>query len=275
MLMRGAAPALTGVIWPRADRMPTAQPGSAQSGRPPAAGPPAVHTSPDRALWPLALLAGLLPLVATLVAFRLSVHEGLVPACNPFIEGCVSISRAARHDLPNILFRALMLPAAVLQALCWLLCPGWLRSLGAAPDRLQRVLPVLGVAAGVFLVLYGTFLGTEGEGYRWMRRHGVAWYFGLTCIGMLIVSERMHQLLRRSGRERAIARALLALCAALPLLGTVHVLLPLWWTEASARNAIQNITEWWAGAIFTAFFGVLAWAWRRTGFGLRLHSRGA
>jgi hypothetical protein len=98
-------------------------------------------TSVDRALWPLALLAGLLPLVATAIAYLLSIRMGLVPECNPFFEGCVSISRAARHDLPNILFRALLLPAAVLQAMCWLLCPGWLRTLGAAPSRWLRALP--------------------------------------------------------------------------------------------------------------------------------------
>jgi len=37
------------------------------------------------------------------------------PACNPYLEGCVSISRAARHGLPNHLFKALVLPAAALQ----------------------------------------------------------------------------------------------------------------------------------------------------------------
>jgi len=132
---------------------------------------------------------------------------------------------------------------------------------------------VLGVAAGVFLVLYGTFLGTDGEGYRWMRRNGVALYFGLTCIGMLVVSDRMHRQLRRSGRGRGVTRALLTLCAGLPLLGCAHVLLPLWWSAASARDAIQNITEWWGGAIFTAFFFVLAWAWRSTGFGAQLRGR--
>src|SRR6187551_3232532 len=57
-------------------------------------------TSADRALWPLPLLAGLLPLIATVVAYLMSIRLGLVPECNPFLEGCVSISRAARHDLP-------------------------------------------------------------------------------------------------------------------------------------------------------------------------------
>jgi len=76
---------------------------------------------PGVALWPLALVAGLLPAVAALLALALALQAGLVPACNPFVDGCVSISRAARHGLPNHVFRALVLPAAVLQALAWLL----------------------------------------------------------------------------------------------------------------------------------------------------------
>ena len=116
-------------------------------------------TSVDRALWPLALLAGLLPLVATAIAYFMSTRMGLVPECNPFFEGCVSISRAARHDLPNILFRALLLP----------------------------------------------------------------------------------------------------------LLGLANVFLPLWWPGPAFKDAVENITEWWGGAIFTAFFLLLACAWRSTG----------
>jgi len=228
-------------------------------------------TSADRALWPLPLLAGLLPLIATVVAYLMSIRLGLVPECNPFLEGCVSISRAARHDLPNLLFRALVLPAAVLQAICWVLCPDWLRTLDATPDRFQRALPALGVVAGVFLVLYGTFLGTEGEGYRWMRRNGVAFYFGLTCIGMLIVSDQIQRRLIGNWLERNLA---LALCAMLPLLGLAYVFLPLWWPAPLTKDALENITEWWGGAIFTAFFAILAWAWRRTGFTLRLGRRG-
>src|SRR4051794_3390233 len=122
--------------------------------------------------WPLPLLAGLLPLVGTVLAYSLSVRLGIVEACNPFLDGCTSISRAARHDLPNYLFRALVLPAAALQAISWLLCAAWLREVGAGATWKLRTLPLLGLAAAVFLVLYGTFLGTEGQAYRWMRRYG-------------------------------------------------------------------------------------------------------
>lgn len=231
--------------------------------------------SPTVALWWLALLAALLPLAAAAIAFRLSLGLGLIPDCNPFIDGCVSISRAARHGLPNILFRGLVLPAAVLQAACWLLCPAWLRSLGAAPDRLQRAVPWLGVGAALCLVLYGTFLGTEGEGYRWMRRYGVALYFGFTCIGMLVVSDAMRRLVCADRRQRRITQALLAVCSALPLLGLAHVLLPLAAPAEALRDAVQNVTEWWGGAVFTLFFAVLAWAWRATGFSASLETKNA
>ena len=220
--------------------------------------------------WPLPLLAGVLPLVATLAAYTLAVRLGLVEACNPFVDGCVSISRAARHDLPNHTFRALMLPAAALQALCWLLCGAWLRTLGAAPTRKLRALPWLGVAAALFLVLYGTFLGTEGEAYRWARRYGVVFYFGGTCIAMLIVSGAAHGPALLAPR---LARVLLAPCMALPLLGLANAVAPLLYVDES-QAVLQNSTEWWGGLIFTLFFVALAWLWRVTRFEIRFAMRG-
>jgi hypothetical protein len=216
--------------------------------------------------WPLPLLAGLLPLIATVAAYTLSVRLGLIEGCNPFIDGCISISRAARQGLPNHLFRALLLPAAALQALCWLLCGAWLRTLGAAPARKLRALPWVGTAAALFLVLYGAFLGTDGEAYRWMRRYGVMLYFGGTCIAMLIVSGASRGL---APRARRVAAALLVLCMALPLLGLANAFAPLFHADAETRAALQNSTEWWGGLIFTLFFVAIAWLWRATGFEIR------
>ena len=226
----------------------------------------------SRALWPLPLAAAALPVLAVTLAYPLSIELQLVPACNPLFDGCVSISRAGRHGLPNILFRALLLPAAVLQIACWLLCPAWLRSVEAPPARGQRLLPWLGAIAGTCLIFYGTFLGTDGAGYRAMRRYGTAFYFGLTCIGMLIVSGEMRRIARAGRLPRRVAGALVALCCALPLLGLVHVLVPLALPAPGTKDALENITEWWSGAIFTAFFGALTWAWRATGFGARFDS---
>jgi hypothetical protein len=213
--------------------------------------------------WPLAFIAGALPFLATLIAYALSVRLALIEPCNPFLDGCTSISRAARHALPNHLFRALLLPAAVLQGLSWLLCTAWLRELGAAPTRKLRALPWLGLAAALFLVLYGTFLGTEGTAYRWMRRYGVVVYFGATCIAMLIASGAAHAV---ATHARGVGRTLPALCIALPLLGLVNSLAPWFGLHADTIDALQNSTEWWAGLVFTLFFCALAWMWRADGF---------
>jgi hypothetical protein len=233
----------------------------------------AAGTARGRPLWPLALVAALLPLAATAIAYPLSIRLELAPLCNPFVDGCVSISRAGRHGLPNIVFRGLVLPAAVLQALCWIVCPAWLRTIGAPRDGLQRSLPALGIVAGAMLALYATFLGTEGEGYRWMRRYGVFFYFGLTAIGALVVSDQMLRRLRGDARTRSTALAVAAPCMLLPLLGLAHVLLPLGWSPAE-KNALENVTEWWGGAILTSFFLGLAWAWRKTRFRAELQSGG-
>jgi hypothetical protein len=217
------------------------------------------------ATWPLALLAGMLPLVGTVLAFGLSSKLGLIDACNPFVDGCVSISRAARHGLPNHVFRAFILPAAALQALCWLLCRVWLEAEGAARSRSVRALPWVGLVAALFLVLYGTFLGTEGEVYRWMRRYGVVVYFGATSVAMLLATGAL-----RSSRWRTspLVRALYGLCAALPLLGLANSLLPLALPGAAARDVVNNVTEWWGGLIFVLCFFALAGLWGRARFEL-------
>lgn len=219
------------------------------------------------ALWPLALAAGLLPAVAALLAYAIALHEGLAPACNPFVEGCVSISRAARHGLANHVFRALVLPAAVLQALTWLLQA---RALAlAAPPASRRsaaALAVLGVAAGVALVLYGSFLGTEGQAYRWLRRYGTVVYFGGTCLAMLLLGRALQRLHARGALHfaRGPERMLLGLFGAIVLLGLGNTLGAAWADDA-LRDRIENATEWWGSLGLTLAFMVLAWLWRRWG----------
>jgi hypothetical protein len=217
--------------------------------------------------WILPLVAGLLPAVATALAFRISAAEGSIPACNPFIDGCVSVSRAARHGLANDVFRALVLPAAVLQGVTWLLCVPWLRGLRASGRSLEW-LPWLGVAAGAFLALYATFLGTEGDAYRWMRRYGIVGYFGGTFLCMLITGGQLRQM-AIGGRLRLAARpdlALLALLGIILLMGLANVFVPPFLGDDAFKNRLENVLEWHAGILYAIYFAVLAWLWRRKAF---------
>jgi hypothetical protein len=40
-----------------------------------------------------------------------------------------------------------------------------------------------------------------------------------------------------------------------------------------AKDVVQNVTEWWGGAIFVVVFGVLAAIWRHSGLRLQLVPR--
>jgi hypothetical protein len=220
-------------------------------------------------LWPLPLVAGLLPLLATAIAATISMQQGLVPACNPFVDGCTSISRAARHGLANHVFRALMLPAAVLQAITWLLLARWLRAVaeGAEPaPKLPglRWLAGLGLAAGIALVTYGAFLGTEGAAYRLLRQYGTVVYFGFTCLAMVIAGGCIQRLI--AARQLPLAahtgHTLMGLAAVLVSLGVLNAAMaPLLGPEGKLR--MENVTEWWGALIFVVVFCILAFlAWR-------------
>ena len=227
-------------------------------------------------LWPLPLVAGLLPAVATLTAWALSMHLGLVPACNPFIDGCISISRAARHDLPNHVFRTLVLPAALLQALTWWLAARWLRDLpGAAAMRGLAALPLLGATAGLALVLYGSFLGTDGPIYRALRQYGTVVYFGFTCLCLLIAGGAVQRAVAAGALALAPAlrHAMVALSVGLVMLGLGNALVGAA-ADGELKYRVENLTEWWGALIFVLGFVALAAMWRRCRLQLTLHDGG-
>jgi len=137
-----------------------------------------------------------------------------------------------------------------------------------------RVLPWLGVLAGAFLVLYGTFLGTEGQAYRWMRRFGVIFYFGFTYLCMLIASGALWRL-SHSGTialPARLDRLLVALCVVTLAIGLVQVFAPPILDSPELKNRLENLLEWYAALAFTLFFVALAWVWRHARFSARLGS---
>jgi hypothetical protein len=234
-----------------------------------------MHGTPGPiALWPLALLAGLLPMAAALSAMLMSMQQGLVPACNPFTEGCVSVSRAARHGLPNLVFQALMVPGATLQALVWCLAARWLQQPGHAHgERGVSLLMPLGVVAGMALVVYATFLGTEGPVYRWLRQYGTVVYFGFTCLCLLLLGRAV--LARHAASALMLprwqGRAVMAMAVALPLLGVGNAIVAAAFDDAF-KARVENLTEWWGSLIFVLGFFLISAMWHRAGVAMHLTS---
>jgi hypothetical protein len=211
-------------------------------------------------LWPLPLLCAALPFVAAHLAWWLSLADGLIPACNPYLDGCVSISRAARHGLGNHVFRMAMLPAATLQALCWLAAAGWLRRRWGVASH---ALPWLGLVAAAFLALYATFLGTEGEAYRLLRSYGVKLYFGASYLALLVLLRAMARAGRPQGRVPAGYGPLLGIALGMLAIGLASVAREYAVLDDAANDAWGNVLEWQLGLWLTAMFAVLAWRWWR------------
>ncbi len=212
-------------------------------------------------LWPLPALAAFLPLLATTMAFALSVRHGYIEPCNPFWNGCTSISRAARHGLGNHVFRAIMLPCATLQIGLWFLCRHWLLSQGRPAGAM---ITVFGALAGVFLILYATFLGTEGDIYRLLRRYGVIVYFAATYLAFLLVLRSLAQPPRP-----ATFVALRVVAAGMLLLGIANPAASVLIADATVGDRLENVFEWHLGLWLTAMFALFAWQWHRAGLSVR------
>ncbi|WP_368563674.1 hypothetical protein [Pseudoxanthomonas sp. UTMC 1351] len=224
--------------------------------------PESIRSTP---LWPLPLSIALLFLGAVHLAWWLSMQQGHIPACVPYWDGCTSISRAARHGLGNSLFRLAVLPCALLHGLNWWLARAWLRRPERARDVVADAMLVLGALSALALAIYTTFLGTEGEIYRFLRRYGVVVYFGFGFLAQLLFL----RLARREGKLMAgIGSAMLAICVAMLALGLGNVIASLVLTDAVLKDHLENALEWQLGLLLVAWFVLQAVLWKRARFAM-------
>lgn len=222
-----------------------------------------------------AVLAGLLPIVAATAAYLLNLRYGqqLEPrfVCFPFTDGCVSISRAVRSGPGLHLFRAVMLPVAVLMFVTWASLGAWLAAQGLGNARRRRWLVGLGAVGAVFLVVYATWLGTDGEWYGWLRRYGVTVYFGATALAQLLLLWILWPRRREvaGGRLAGPVAWLAALVGAQWVLGVFSSLKRLLFDDPVLIDRIENVVEWWFAVPMVLAFLAIALLFRRTGFHLR------
>lgn len=201
----------------------------------------------------LALIVSILPLVVMNLAYVLSANAEFVPSCIPYIDGCTSISRAARRGDSLFIFRATMIVQAVLLMIYWRIAWKWLELLSGKPLISAKIMCGLGVIAALFLILYADFLGTDGQVYRYMRRYGIVFFFTLTPFAQMLMVNQLFKLKQQqlfSAPFVQVMRYQLAIVASILAVGLVSLGL-----SYSGNNTFEreNITEWNYAVLISIF----------------------
>lgn len=216
------------------------------------------------------LITSLLPVAAIHGAYWLAIRAESVPACIPYLSGCTSISATGRYPPASYLFKAVMMPEAVLLIVYWVLSACWIRALsrqygGAVPRYFAVDIVVAGAGGALALILYVTFLGTQEAFYEVMRRFGIYFYFLLTVVAQLLLASRTCRIARRNSLQvlysLATAQWLLALTPI--VLGILNVTIKEWRPELAGP---ENSIEWLAAIVMQANIALSYFAWKASGF---------
>jgi hypothetical protein len=223
--------------------------------------------------WPvgIAMLCAALPLLSAFATYLLSASLGQVAWCWPMLEGCTSISRAARSEPAIFIFRLLMLPTAILLVFCWALVCSWLQQHGSRRAQTRSIL-IAGVVGAIALAFYVDFLGSGGEFYQFMRRFGITFHFAGTGLAQLLtvrllrqqqtVQSLEKQVLEKKVSEKSASEKQTAahnwlwyLVIGQLLLAILHVSLK---AGLADYDSWENRLEWSLAVLMALWFAVLA-----------------
>ncbi len=221
----------------------------------------------------LPLIAGLMPIIAIHLSLVVAISAGSIPSCNPYIEGCTSISAAGRYEPASFIFKPAMMSQWMLMVLYWLFNAAWLRALADDADgAVGRWMATLGVAGALALIIYVTFLGTQAPFYEFMRRFGVYLYFLFTIVAQIMLARHTLVLARQRSLASVarIGRWQLWLALVPFALGALNLLL-----KATLENPDppENVIEWIFALLMHVYFLLTWFSWRHTGFDGRFTCR--
>lgn len=195
----------------------------------------------------LPLVIAVLPLAAIAASYLVAARMGFVPACNPFLEGCTSISATGRHAPASYIFKPAHLLVAALLTVFW-------NRLAAADIRGRRSaagVRVAGLFAAGALVVYTLTLGSQTPLYEFMRRFGIYFFFIGTVFAQLFATLDLRA---THAQGTAGGRALgwmLAMCVAPALLGAFNFIQK---AVATDPDPTENRIEWACVVLMQAWF---------------------
>jgi hypothetical protein len=210
----------------------------------------------------LAILLVLLPLLASHGAYLLSAYNGYIHWCIPYIDGCTTISRAARSGDSIFLFRAAMIAYGLLLIWFWIYSKAWLDLLHGHSTKIAKVILWLGVIGTLSLIVYVNYLGTTGEVNRFMRRIGIMIFFTLTPLAQLLMLHQHYKKLNHTSGISINPRVLryqLTVLFLMLVIGLISIALKLTFNKTYES---ENIVEWNFSLLLTLYFVGMIFIWK-------------
>ena len=214
------------------------------------------------------LATALLPAVAVHVCYLLAAYQGHISWCFPYLSECVSISATGRHSPESVVFRAAIIPTAVLMIVYWRLNWEWLKKLETHMVLLNRTMLWFGIVAALGLFVYSSILGQVGDLYRLQRRIGMILFYSFTYLAQLLMTIQMASVIRTRGVLISMStyRSLSAICSAVAILGATSLLS---WTIYDDYRRHEDAFEWWLTLLLLGHTFITYFAWRESGFQAR------
>ena len=215
-------------------------------------------------LWIVPVCFSILAIVVTNSAFLISISAGYVDSCLPYLDGCTSISRAARHGLGAILFKLTILPVMTLLLVYWII--SYMNLVGLSDCRtfkLQTML-IAGIFGSLFGMLYTAFLGSEGDIYRFLRRIGVYIFFlGTYSAQVIEVLELRSRSLHDSISVRLRKWVMIINAATIFVAGPYFLFL-------TDDDWMENVLEWNISLLLFLYFILSGLYWREIDLSIEL-----
>ena len=185
------------------------------------------------------LLVSIIPFIAIHLSFILSVQNEYLSLCNPYIDGCYSISRVARQPSSIIIFKVLMLVSALSLFFLW---PRLFK------PKHNKILILIGRIGSLFLIAYIVALGEEGFLYELMRRFGVFIFYIFTLISQWVFTFNAEIRKRRFFIKNFLINIIVFLQFLAFLLAIPFFLF------VKNYGYVENIIEWWITLLITLWF---------------------
>ena len=194
--------------------------------------------------------------------YLLSAYEGFIPWCIPYIDGCTTISQAARSGNSIFIYRATMIAYGVLLIWFWIYAQQWLNQLNDQTTKLARTTMWLGIMGAISLIIYIDFLGTTGEVNRFMRRYGIMMFFTFTPLAQLLMLRQHYKILQSSSgctiKPMILQYQLIVLLSMLAI-GFISIILEV---NQSKTHISENIVEWNFSLLLNLYFAGMISIWR-------------